>query len=365
MKINFWLNKSKLCLCILTFAPVVFAQQIAPSVVVSEVIARDITPTFSYVGRVEPKDKVELQARVEGTLEQRQFQEGSIVEPGALLFVIEQAPYQVVVDKMSADLAAAKASLENAQADYRRKTELRKSKAISQSDLDSAKAEESGASANVLKAQAALREAKLNLSYTEIRSPLAGQISRSTYSVGNLVGPNSDVLATITRTDPVYVTIAISEKDLIEARRQGVDLKKPKVAPFLVLGDESKYPHDGYFDYLDTEVNRSTDTVLARAVFPNPDRLLVAGQFVKVLVKAKLPKRAIIIAQSAVQEDQQGYFVLVVNPSDRVEIRRVRLGDQVDKDWVVEDGLVLNERVIVQGIQKVRPDMTVNPVAGD
>ena len=333
-----------------------------PSVTVAKVVRKDITPKFSYIGRVEAADTVELRARVEGFLEQQHFQEGRYVQAGDLLFTIEKAPYQVVVEQRKADLAGAEANLKNARADLSRKQELVQKKLVSQAELDAAIAIEAVAEAAVLQAKAALQSAELDLSYTDIHSPIDGQISRARYSIGNLVGPGSEPLATVTRVDPVYVTIGVSDKDLIEARRQGIDLDNPRVAPFLTLADGSRYPHDGEFDYLDTQVNRSTDTVTARAVFANSDKVLLPGQFVTVNVQQKEPVAALAIPQAAMQRDQQGYFVLVVNRADKVEVRRVEAGRQIDSEWVINSGLAQGERVIVQGVQKVRPDMLVNPV---
>jgi membrane fusion protein (multidrug efflux system) len=329
---------------------------------VAAVESQDITPSFRFVGRIEAVDRVDLRARVQGYLEQRKFQEGGEVKQGDLLFVLEKAPYQVVVDQRKADLAGAKATLKEASAERARKQDLVDRKVLPKAELDTAAANEATADASVLQAEAALRQAELDLNYTELRSPLDGRIGQSRYSVGSLVGADSEPLATVTRTDPIHVMIAISEKRLIDARREGIDLQNPPVAPHLTLSDGSRYDHDGRFDFLDTEVNQSTDTIQARAVFPNPDQLLIPGQFVDVVVRRKEAVTALVVPQIAVQEDQQGNFALVVNQADQVEIRRITIGDQVDSIWVVEDGLAEGERVIVQGLQKVRPEMTVNPV---
>jgi len=360
-------NVSMACLALplLVVLPVQsFAQDQAPSpsVVVAPIQTQDITPSFSFVGRVEAVDRVDLRARVQGFIEERHFREGGEVEAGDILFTLEKAPYQVVVDQRKADLAGADATLKEMSAELKRKEDLVNRGVLSAAELDTAAANQSTASASVLQAKAALRAAELDLSYTEIESPLQGRIGEAHYSVGSLVDANSEPLATVTSIDPIYVVIAVSEKRLIDTRRQGINLEDPPVAPHLALSDGSRYQHDGRFDFLGTEVSQSTDTVQARAVFPNPDRLLLPGQFVSVVVRQKETETALVVPQIAVQEDQQGYFALAVNQEDKVEIRRLQVGEQVDNAWVVIDGLVEGERVIVQGLQKVRPDMTVNPV---
>lgn len=333
-----------------------------PSVVVARVAERDVAAQFNYVGRVEAVDTVELRARVEGVLEEQNFLDGGDVLQGDLLFVIEKAPYQAVVQQREAELAAVRASLVNAEADFKRKSELVRRGNVAKATVDQSRAQLGIAKADVLKAQAELRRAQLDLGYTEIRSPIAGQIGRSTYSVGNLVGPSSDPLATVVSMDPIYVTIAISEEQLLMARKQGIDLENPPVRPFLTLSDGSAYEFPGDFDYLSPQVDRSTDTVLGRAVFRNPDRVLLPGQFVQVVVRHKEQELGLSIAQSAVQQDSRGYFVLVVDRANKVEVRRIQVGQQIDTDWVIEEGLVSGERVIVRGLQKVTPGAEVNPV---
>ena len=349
-------------------APAAAAQSVqsapadAPSVIVATVERREVTPSFVFVGRVEAAETVELVARVEGFLERRGFREGGDVERGDLLFLIEQAPYRIAVEQREADLAGAQANLDNARGDFTRKEALVKRGTLAPSALDEARAALGTARAGVQQAQAALRRAQLDLSYTEVVSPIAGRASRAAFSVGSFVRPNGGVLATVTSIDPVHVTIAVPERDLIEARRQGMDLDDPPVAPSLRLSDGSDYEHAGDFDYLAPAVDRATDTVLARAVFPNPDGVLLPGQFVTVIVREKQPLSTLVVPQAAVQRDRQGRFVLVVDRADRVEVRRVALGDRTGADWAVSDGLAEGERVVVQGLQKIRPDMAVNPV---
>ncbi|WP_282609691.1 efflux RND transporter periplasmic adaptor subunit [Pelagibius sp. Alg239-R121] len=333
-----------------------------PSVIIAPAERRDITPSFSYLGRIEAIDTVELRARVAGFLEKRNFREGTEIKAGDVLFMIEKDTYEITVQQRSADLDGAKATLANAEADYARKETLVKRKTAAKSSLDTARANLGTARASVKQAQAALRAANLDLSYTDVVSPIDGKVSRARYSVGNYVDNNSESLATVISLDPIYVTIAVSEKQLIEARRQGIDLNNPTVAPSLQLSDGSQYDGRGEFDYLDSTVNSSTDTITARAVFPNPNRLLLPGQFVTVVVRQKEPESAVVVPQASVQEDQQGYFVLIVDRSDKVEVRRVSLGNQTETEWIVDDGIAEGERVIVQGLQKVQPEMQVNPV---
>jgi membrane fusion protein (multidrug efflux system) len=210
-------------------------QSAVPSVIVIEAAEQEITPVTRYPGRAEAVETVQLRARVEGFIEQRNFREGADVAKGDLLFVLEQEPYKIVVDQRRAELAAAVATEKNAQADFERKKALSKCNDVSRAALDQSAAELATAEADVLHAQAALRAANLDLNYTEIRSPIDGRISRETYSVGNLVSTASDPLATITRFDPIYVTIKVSEEQLIDARKRGIDLDNPPVAPSLLL----------------------------------------------------------------------------------------------------------------------------------
>ena len=241
-----------------------------PSVMVQAVAEKDVTPEFRYVGRVVAVDTVSIRARVTGILEKRNFTEGRLVKKGQVLFEIEKAPYEVVVQQRKAELASAEAQLVNAEADFKRKQSLQGRNVVSEASLDESRAAKLSAEAEVLKAKAALKAAELDLGYTTVVSPIAGRISTAKYSVGNLVGSTSDPLTTVTSVDPVYVTIGVSEKQMIDARKRGIDLKNPPVAPALRLSDGTKYDQPGAFNYLSPDVDQSTDTITARAEFPNP-----------------------------------------------------------------------------------------------
>jgi membrane fusion protein, multidrug efflux system len=335
-----------------------------PAVGVIAVAKKEITAGYDFTGRVEAVDKVELRARITGFLEQRLFTEGQDVKKGDLLFVIEKGPYQAEVDQRKAAIARAEAELKNASLQLERGRELLRNNNIPRATVDERAAAEAMAQANVLQAKAALQEAEINLGYTEIRSPVAGRIGRAAYSVGNFVGPDSGTLALIVSQDPIYVTFPISQRQLLDARSH--QLSGEAAAKGLIvrarLPDGSLYSHPGRMSFLGVQVDRGTDTVAVRADFPNPDRTLVDGQFVGVTVQRERPTLAITVPQAAIQIDQAGPYVLIVDAEKKVAMRRVGLGaGGRDGEAVVEKGLAEGETVLVEGIQRVRPGQVVNP----
>lgn len=336
----------------------------APSVIVETIQKQDVTPSFQIVGRVEAQSQVDIRARVSGFLINRHFQEGSKVTAGQLLFEIEPDAYQLQEQQAEADLASTKANLSRASADLKRQKELIKRGVASQADFEKVKAEQLVAKANVLKAKVQLKKAQLDLSYTKIYSPINGRVAREKYSAGNLLDTNSEVLTTVTSVDPIYVTISVSEKSLLEARRRGINLKNPPVAPTLKLSDGTFYLEPGHFNYVDTAVNTSTDTILVRAEFANANGILLPGELVRVVVTDKKIIMQVVVKQSAVQKDKQGYFVLVVNDMNIVNVKRITVGQQIDGQWQVTSGLTEGERVIIEGLQKVKTGGIVNPVEG-
>jgi membrane fusion protein (multidrug efflux system) len=341
------------------------AQQAPPAAVGVIVTAKkEVTAGTDFTGRVEAVDKVELRARVTGFLEQRLFTEGQDVAEGDLLFVIEKGPYAAEVEQRKAAIARAEAELNNASLQLERGRELLRNNNIPKATVDERAAAEAMAQANVLQAKAALQQAEINLGYTEIRSPIAGRIGRAAYSVGNFVGPDSGTLATIVSQDPIYVTFPVTQRQLLEARSQ--QLSGEAAAKELIvrarLPDRSVYPHAGRLSFLGVQVDRGTDTVPVRADFPNPDRVLVDGQFVSVTVQREQPQLAITVPQRAIQIDQAGPYVLIVDAEKKVGVRRVGLGGAaLGGQAVVEKGLAEGETVLVEGIQKVRPGQVVNP----
>lgn len=332
-----------------------------PAVIVTTVETSDLEPVFQVVGRIEAKERIELAPRVSGYIEERSFVEGGRVEKDQLLFRIEKAPYIIALQQAQANLVGAQAGLKNTEAELSRVQQLRKKSAVSKAELELAEARRDQSKSQVMLAQAGLDSANLNLSYTDIKSPIAGRIGKSNFSVGNLINPNTSALATIVTTDPIYVELNISENLMLEARRNGLSADQT-TSPTLVLSDGSTYADTGTFTFISPEVNRNTNTVMIRVAFPNKDDLLLPGEFVKVQIGKKSDKSIVAIPQSAVQKDKDSYYVLVIDKENSVEVRRVQLGAQQQGQWEVTSGLLIGERIIVEGLQKVRPGVKVNPV---
>lgn len=356
--------KTIVCLLALITSPgIVAAQSIAPppTVLATPVVSRLVTETSNYIGRITAIDKVDIVARVPGFIEERAFAEGQQVKKGDLLFRVEQATYKAAVEQARAALAKAKAAEVNAKLQLDRGKELVRNNNIPQATVDQRAADEEAAQANVMEAQAQLEQAEINLGYTEIRSPIDGRIGLATFTVGNLVQPSSGRLATIVRQDPIYVIFQVSERNVLEYRRRVAEsTSNTHLNVHVRLPDGSTYPHPGLSNFLDVQVDATTDTVAVRARVPNPEGLLNAGGVVGVTVERGLPRSALTIPQAAVLLDQAGRYVLLVDSEKKVEQRRVTLGVEQGSNVIVTDGLKAGELVIVQGIQKIRPGQIVS-----
>ncbi len=332
-----------------------------PAVVVVAAKSRTIEDESPFVGRVVAVNRVELRARVEGFLKERRFTEGQSVAVDDVLFLIEPEQYQAIVEQRQADVTKAKADAQNADAQLARGLELLKQKNIAQAKVDELQAAASVAKASIAQAQAALTAAELDLSYTRITSPVAGRIGLADYTIGNLVGPASGTLATIVSRDPIYVQFPVTQRELLKARRdikaKGGDAKNVVVKAR--LPDGSLYDHPGRLDFVDVTTNQGTDSVTLRAELPNPEGILVDGQYVGVVVQSDEPESAILIPQSALQVDQQGLFVLIVDADSQARVRRVETGPTKGSEIAVIKGLQEGDLVITEGIQKVRPGQTV------
>ena len=340
----------------------------APAVGVIEVGEQKINPYFEFVGKTRAKESVALRARVTGFLESREFEEGGDVETGQVLFKIEPERYQASLAQAEAELAAARASLNRAQVDAARYEELAKDKNISQQRVDEAEAEVLVQEAAVQTAKAAIEQTQLDVDYTQVTAPITGRIDLASYDVGNLVGPDSGVLATINRMDPINVAFSISEtwylelvKADVEAGKAAEDVEDATHVPLIRLPDGSMYEYPGEFDFIDNKVDEKTGTVLVRALFPNPDLLLLPGQFVTVVVERKEAIDSVVVPQAVLLTDQGGNYVLAVDTEDKVEARRLKTGQRFGANVAVTEGLEKGERVILYGIQKVRPGIRVTP----
>ena len=363
---------------LLLFAPPVAAQfgpQGPPAVGVMTAERRPVTETSEFVGRVEATDRVNIRARVTGFLQERLFREGGDVQEGDVLFRLERAPFEAQVEQAEANLAAANATLENARAALARARELRQTGAGTQVALDNAQAMERTGAANVLSAQAAVRVAQINLGYTDISAPIAGQIGRATLAVGNVVGPDAGTLAIIVSQDPMRVAFAVSQRTALELRnrfetRGGPDAVRVRIR----TTDGRVYGETGRVDFVDNQIDRNTDTILVRALIPNPvrrtneggatpvtPRELVDGQFVTVYLEGAEPVLTITLPRASVLQDQQGSFVFVVGEGNVAQRRNVTLGRSSGETAVIERGLEGGETVVVEGLQRVRPGQPVNP----
>jgi membrane fusion protein, multidrug efflux system len=332
-----------------------------PAVSVTPVVSREVTATGDFIGRVVAIDKVDVVARVSGFINERNFSEGQQVKTGDLLFRIEPDTYKAAVDQQNANLAKAKATEINANLQLQRGQELLHNQNIPQSEVDQRAANAQAAHADVMQAQALLEQAKINLGYTEIRSPIDGRVGLANFTVGNLVSPSSGTLATIVSQDPIYVTFQASEADVIEYKHRiaaSAD-KNPHVTIHIKLPDGTVYPHPGRTNLLDVQVQPDTDTILVRAELPNPEGMLIPGGIIGVMVERGAPQASLLVPQSAVQLDQAGRYVMVVDDAKKVEQRRVVTGVEQGRYLVVTQGLKEGELVIVEGIQKVHPGQIV------
>ena len=281
------------------------------------------------------------------------------MEQGAVLFEIDPAEFQANLLSAEAQLAKAQASLNENDRNLKRYEVLLQKETASEAQYDIAKSKADQSRADVSAAQAEVERAKLDLGYATITSPIAGRSGISDVDVGNIIGPDSGVLVTVLDLDPMYVIFSVGERDYLnfmEATKAG---KAEKFTPQIRLANDKLYEFPGKVDVVDNKVDPATGTINVRLTFPNPDRILVPGQYVSVILTRETPEKQIVIPQSAVQENQAGPFVLIVNGEGRIEARPVKTGDRVEDGVVVLDGLTEGETLVVEGIQKVRPGAEV------
>lgn len=340
----------------------------APKVTIAAAYSEEIKRESTFVGRGEASAKTDLVARVTGIITEIVVEDGASVSAGDVIFRIEPDSYQANVAAMEAAVKRAEANVALAEIELGRKTELLRRDAIARSELDIAQADAAVAEANLAAEQAALTTAQLDLNRTEIKAPFDGRIGRAAVSLGALVGPSTGALATLVQETPMYVTFSLAEPQLLavlERLDRGIDElittgESPNV--FVELPDGSLIDEPGEIVFLDNRIDPSTGTIAMRAQFANTQRLILDGGFVSVVIEALEPTLSVLIPQNAVQRDQRGDFLLVVNDQQRVEQRYVVLGPQEGTAVVVSEGLRAGESVIVEGLQRVRPGVEVNAV---
>ncbi len=339
--------------------------QIAPAVSVYIVSSENIGRYLEFVARTEPFLQADLRARVEGEIIKREFKEGTLVQKDQLLIKIDPTEYIATLNQAKADLASNKVGAENAARNLKRGKEVAAKGYLSQSDLDKLITTASQSTASVQAAEAVLEKAQLNLNYTDIKAPFSGLIGKVSYDIGNIVGPQSNSLATLTVTDPIYVNFQLEENKYLDYLQKHPKNKGPEDVQIdisLRLPNNTLYGPRGRINFADTKIDQSTGTVGLRASFPNPDGLVLPGLFVTLITESREKQKMSLIPQVAVQENQQGKFVLVINKDNKVATRIVKLGRRINAMWAVESGLKSGEKIIIEGLQKVRPGVEVKPV---
>jgi membrane fusion protein (multidrug efflux system) len=342
-----------------------------PAVGVIKVERRPMTDSYEFNGRIQPTNSVSIVARVTGFLEKQFFTEGSDVKKGDLLYILEKPPFQAATDVQRAAVAQAQAQLENDNIDLERKQKLVTTNAVSQQSVDNSLAAQRVAAAQLKSAQAQLETAQINLDYTEIRSPIDGRIGRTSMTVGNVVSPTSGVLTTVVSQDPMYVVFPVPTRRAMELREEyaksgGFSAVKIR----LRLPDGKIYDQVGKLDFVNNTIAQDTDTLAVRGIIPNPVlgsetaggvklRELVADEFVTVLLESVKPREVIAVPRAAILSDQQGSYVYVVDDHNIARQRRVRLGQVTPETAGIADGLKEGERIIVEGIQRARPNAPV------
>ncbi len=332
-------------------------------VYVADVIQKDVPVYLELVGQTLGFQDAEIRARVEGFLESMNFREGSFVDRGALLYEIDRKPLEAILAQARADQATAEAVLAKANNDVARYTPLVAKQAVSQQELDDAKAQQDASRSQVEAAKSAVEKAALDLSYTRVTSPIAGLAGTTMVKPGSLVGRGENtLLTTVSQINPIFLRVGVTEADYLRiARREGTQSKEaPKLAGIqLTLGDGSVYPHTGRVSVVDRAVDPTTGTLGVQIEFPNPSMVLRPGQYGRVRALLDTKPQALLVQQRAVQELQSLYSVAIVGADNTVAFRSVKVGQKVDGLWLIEEGLKAGEKVVVEGLQRIRDGVTV------
>lgn len=341
-----------------------------PEVLVTQVVQRDVPVYMELVGQAAGSQDVEIRARVEGFLEKVAFVEGSLVTKGQLLYEIDKKPLQTALANAKANLATSQARLEKAINDVKRLTPLAAQQAVSQQELDNASAQRDAASAQVDAGRAAVEKAELDLGYATIYAPLDGLIGTTKVKAGNLVGRGeSTLLVTISEIDPILFRAGIAEAEYLRLARRVQEQREKGMAQGektpvqLILADGTVHPHAGYLDAVERNIDTATGTIAVQIKFPNPERIVRPGQYGRVRFVIEHKQGALLVPQRAVQELQNLYNVAVVGADNKVTFRTVTVGPREGTLWVIDEGLKPGDRVVVEGLQRLRDGMTVAPKA--
>lgn len=378
-KIELALKKKRTALAVLCIALVIGVYLIAthrsepepelPTVVVAPATQKDVEIYGEYVGRVRAQQFVEVRARVEGYLEKMLFAEGTYVNKDQVLFVINQDQYKAKADKVRAQLKKDEAQALKAKRDLERIRPLYKQNAASQLDLDNAIAAYETAVASVGMSKADLDQAELELGRTVVRSPIAGHISERHVDLGTLVGPGAkSLLATVVKSDTVLVDFSMTALDYLKSKERNVllgqkdDTRSWQPNVTITLADNTVYPHKGLVDFAEPQVDPRTGTFSVRAEMPNPNRVLLPGQFTKVKLLLDVREHSIVVPMKSVIIEKGGAYIYVMRRDNIVERRFIELGPEVGNQVVVERGLAANENIVTEGFHKLTPGVKVNPV---
>lgn len=340
-----------------------------PRVSVATPLQQQVTDWDEFTGRLQAVETVEVRPRVSGYLQSVNFREGTFVEKGDLLYVIDTRPYQAAVDQARAELSRAVASLDLAKINLARAERLFKTNVISEEDLDLRQNQQRVSVADVEAARAALAAAELNLEFTHVKAPISGRISHTRVTPGNLISggeTESTLLTTIVSVDPIHVSFTADEQSVLRYLRldmSGTRKSSREAAnPVLLrLADEETYAREGRMDFVDNQIDTATGTMRGRAIVDNPDHLLIPGMFIDVRLLGRGPYDALLIPDAALGLDQTIQFVFVLDENDVAQRRQVRTGRLHGRLRVIEEGLNPDDRVVINGIQRVRPGMKVAP----
>jgi membrane fusion protein (multidrug efflux system) len=334
-----------------------------PEVTVAEVVQKDVPIYTELVGATLGSQDVEIRARVEGYLVSMNFTEGAFVKKGQLLYRIDPQPFEAALAEARANLATAHARLEKTNTDVARLIPLAKEQAVSQQELDNATSSQEAAKSQVAAAEARVSKAKLDLAYTSITSPVDGLIGTTQKKVGSLVSGGETLLNIVSQVNPIFFRCAIAEAEYLRLARNSAGrsrFEEKKFGVELILADGTVHPYKGRLESVERAVDPTTGTLTGQFSFPNPERILRPSQYGRARFVTEVKEGAVLVPQRAVQDIQGLQSVLVVKPDNTVEQRMVKAGERIGNLWVIDSGAKPGEKVIVEGIQKVRPGITVN-----